>query len=776
MENPRLQAVGEVPSGIISANYPSGFYEEDTQIELIMDGRGEIYYTLDCTEPSMEGETSFLYQEMIPLSVSETETVQTIKAKGYYVDVKGEPQETKVFTFTYILGEHVQNRYDTLVLSITGDPDDLFGYENGIFVEGKLWDEFLVEHPDGEGLPFAENRNYRQRGAKSERQVSVQVFDQSGQPLLNQECGLRISGNGTRSLPQKSCQLFARKSYSGNGNFKLLTADDTLHQVDGTIVDKYNRIYLRNNGNDFEHGFIRDSVIQSLAKKSGFEMARQDIPVAVYLNDEYYGFLWMREPFHDGAMRNQYGDYNGEFIVLDLNENARIVVEQVEEEKQRELQPYANEYEEIYDRFATADLNDEELYQDLCNRIDIDNYLRYYAIQLYVGNSDWPTNNVKAYRYVAADGNYVPGTVFDGKYRYILYDTDMTMAIQLHYFGYAVDADTVEQLLRIEHSLLFNSLMARKDCRDMLVNDFCDLMNSGFSPEIACATLLEMEQQRHNELEHFIDDGTLLSEDVSYDTVQAELDVIYDYFANRPAYMYDILEADFPIFYPYYVNVCDTGHAKIAVNHVEDVTEGFRGKYYADCGITLDATVEEGYLFDHWLINGQVYEDQKLALSAKQLEDLLGIPEEAETQDAVSYVDQLDVQVVVKPDTEKDLCIYAVHAKGSDDLVVIKNLSQETIMLSEYYLSVEKDNPKQYVLPNVNLESGECIQLYGKENQNGLKEHRLNFKIKQGDILSLSGKDGATLGEVTIPDLTLEDSFYVRNKWTGSYEEKVSYE
>ena len=97
-------------------------------------------------------------------------------------------------------------------------------------------------------------------------------------------------------------------------------------------------------------------------------------------------------------------------------------------------------------------------------------------------------------------------------------------------------------------------------------------------------------------------------------------------------------------------------------------------------------------------------------------------------------------------------------------------------MLSEYYLSVEKDNPKQYVLPNVNLQSGECIQLYGKENQNGLKEHRLNFKIKQGDILSLSGKDGATLGEVTIPDLTLEDSFYVRNKWTGSYEEKVSYE
>lgn len=778
LENSKLQAVGKVPTGTISVSCPSGFYETDTQIELSMDGVGEIYYTLDCAEPSREGISSILYEEPITLALAEMEEVHSIKVKGFYLDDQGEERETEVYTYTYVLGENVHQRYDTYVVSITGDPDALFGYENGIFVPGILRDEYLAENPDisPDNISPVAPANYMQKGESAERQVTLQMFSSSGEDLLTQDCGLRLFGNATRSKSQKSYQLFARKKYADSGNFQIQTASDVLNQVDGTILDKHNRLWLRNSGDDYEHGFIRDSVIQSLARQSGFEVAQQDIPVAIYINDQYYGFSWMREPFHDGAMRNQYGDYKGQFVTLTLNEYAPIVVPEAVEEKQAELEPYAEDYTEIYQKFARADLTNEATYQALCERIDVDNYLRYYAIEIYVGNTDWPFTNVKAYRYFAEDGVYTPDTIFDGKYRYLLFDTDVTMSLESTYTGYAVDADTLALLIRTEHSPLFNGLMARKDCRDMLVNDFCDLMNSGFSPEVACATLNNMDMARRNELEHFINDANLLSEDVSYDTVQAELDVVFDYFANRPSYMHDILQADFPIFYPYYVNVCDTEHAKIAVNHIEDVTEGFRGKYYADCGLSLKATVEEGYLFDHWMVNGQDFSEEELVLSGVQVMGLLGIPEDADPKNPVSYVDQLDVQVMVKPDFTKGLCIDAVHAKGSDDLVILRNLSQETIALSDYTLSIAGEDGKKCALPGINLESGACILFYGKENQNGLKEHRLNFKIKQGDRLTLSGKAGELLGAVTIPDLTMQDSFYVRNRWTGNYEETETYD
>ena len=147
LENSKLQAVGKVPTGTISVSCPSGFYETDTQIELSMDGVGEIYYTLDCTEPSREGISSILYEEPITLALAEMEEVHSIKVKGFYLDDQGEERETEVYTYTYVLGENVHQRYDTYVVSITGDPDALFGYENGIFVPGILRDEYLAENP-----------------------------------------------------------------------------------------------------------------------------------------------------------------------------------------------------------------------------------------------------------------------------------------------------------------------------------------------------------------------------------------------------------------------------------------------------------------------------------------------------------------------------------------------------------------------------------------------------------------------------------------------------
>ena len=49
-------------------------------------------------------------------------------------------------------------------------------------------------------------------------------------------------------------------------------------------------------------------------------------------------------------------------------------------------------------------MTDDAVYKKLCEVIDVENYISYYALQIFIGNEDWPHNNYKVYRYYAAEG------------------------------------------------------------------------------------------------------------------------------------------------------------------------------------------------------------------------------------------------------------------------------------------------------------------------------------------------------------------------------------
>lgn len=61
--------------------------------------------------------------------------------------------------------------------------------------------------------------NYKKRGKEWERKC--QFFDSFGQPVLEQECGIRIHGVSNRAYNPKSLNLYARKEYDGNGRILL---------------------------------------------------------------------------------------------------------------------------------------------------------------------------------------------------------------------------------------------------------------------------------------------------------------------------------------------------------------------------------------------------------------------------------------------------------------------------------------------------------------------------------------------------------------------------
>lgn len=741
---------GSITDSAFMISHESGFYSHSLRIRITPVRDAVIYYTTDGSEPSSTSSSSALYERPVSLKAGFQERSHSLRFRLYFDD----GTSSKVYSYSYILGYFVRSRYDTYVVNILGDPDGLYSEENGIFT------------------------NYTLTGEASERPVHFQIFDKTGKLLASQNCGLRIFGNFSRGKAQKSFQLFARKDYDVYGKFHLSLFPSARREADGTISDRSNRLVFRNSGNDFGKAFLRDALFQQLADDYGFPLATPYVPATVYINGEYAGFYWIKEPFSGGQMEELYGTADGHFERVTLQEFYATAGEDGEEKS-----PVTEDYQSLYDTYAEADLTDEAVYRELCSRIDLDNYLSYYAMEIYIGNKDWPYNNVRAWRYLADDGVYTEGTVFDGRYRYLFFDTDYGFGLTDDVPGYACEEDNIAVLLNNYQSPLFCSLMAREDCREKFTTFVCDLMNGSFSSESVAETVQELTLLRDPELSFYVENH--LPGIADMDTVNAETASILAFANARPGYMHTFLQRDYALFYPYFLHLEIPAGAGVSVNSITDTGNGFSGIYYADNALTLKASSDEGHCFSYWLINGMPYTEKELTLSSDALKELLGIPAQ-DMQDFIppenfgtpGYAEsennpRLEISLVVADRTDAVPVISRIRARGTDDLVEIANPSEHDVSLKGLYLSDTAENLKKTKLPGKVLAPGETIVFYGKKNRRIQNNSAapLGFNLRKEEILYLSDESGTVLEEIPIPDMGREDSDYVRNAFTGKFYE-----
>ena len=753
-------------------SHGSGFYKHGIRLSLDA-GHASIYYTTDGSEPSIDSASSVLYEK--PFFLKSDSEIQSHHLRIRFYEEDGFVSDA--YDFTYFIGRSINNRYDTYVAHISGNPDELFGYENGIFVEGKLRDDFLAQNPNVTEAYNMDPANYNLRGPEAERAVNFQLFDADGNLLTSQNCGLRIFGNFSRGKYQKSFQLFARNEYDIYGKFHTALFPSITSYADGSMLSKNNRLVFRNSGNDFGKAFIRDTLFQQLGQDVGFPMCTPYVPAAVYINGEYYGFYWVKEPFNNGQMEELYGNYNGTFERVSINEFYKIAEDPTE--------ALAGEYQQIYDTYAEADLTDNSVYESLCQKIDINNYLQYYAIELFIANKDWPYNNVRAYRYVANDGIYYENTLMDGKYRYLLFDTDYGFGLVDDVPGFRCEEDNIAVLLSNYQSPLFCNLMARKDCRELFVTYMCDLMNTAFSYPNIENTLMELVTSRENELTHYLGSLSQVMPDVSADTVTAATNELLLFAQNRHGYVYSFLQNDYAVFTPYMLNITGDSHIQTSVNSIASIeykqipqystsseNSLFSGIYYADCHLTLSARADEGHEFEYWDVGGKHYEEDTLVLTPEILSQLLGSDSMA-AQATNGQLPQLNITVVCRDKKDSPVVISNIRAKDENDEVTLYNPSEHEITLDGIYISDDSSNLKKTKIPNIVLEGGKSYILYGSKNvlSRSLGSARLGFNLRKGETLYLSDENGNIIEQILIPDLARADTSYIRNPYTGAFRE-----
>lgn len=733
---------------IISAD--SGFYQRDVEVRVTAPRGARVYYTIDGGEPGPGNGQA--YEDPILLSAEDEESVYILRFQAVYED----GTESAASTRTYFVGKNIGNRYHTLVLSIVGEPEGLFGYEEGILVPGARYDEFLRENPDahpGGGV----TANYTMRGREAEREVFLEMFDETGETVLSQTGGVRVTGELSRLNNHKSLRLYARREYDEENKFCYDFFGDLYSLEDGTLGQKYKRLQLKNSGQDYGYGFVRNELVGRLAAQAGFPDTQHVTPICVYINGIYYGSYWLCSNFDEQYFENRYGSYDGTFTVLEGGDRRKTASDDADAEEVR----LAGEFNARYDAFASMDLTVAENYEALQAFLDVENYLQYFAIENYVGNDDWPDANVKTYRYEAGESGCREG-VFDGRYRMLLFDADYGFGLMFYYdtIGCLVNEMTLDKIL-YEKSPLFAALMQREDCRAYFVSYTLDLMNGAMRAENVAEQVDELHGLRKEELIRTLETpglvgGLLLEEDrLNMETVETNVQRIKDYSAARPQYVLQDIEEKFGYSQQYQLTVVSENAANsVKVNSVYCEDSVFTGTYLKELPVKMTPCLGQGETFACWLVDGVVCEEEDLVLEGDSIRG-----------------DAVEVYLVTRETGEPRLQISAVAAKGHEDYVEIVNLSAGTMSTGEYFLS-DSEELYQYVLPVMVLKPGETVRLVGKDNSSpeSLGRYTLNFNLKEGETVTLTRGDDV-VDSVTVPDLS-EDGVYVKDFRRGIYIER----
>lgn len=330
------------------------------KVELTAEPGAKIYYTLDCSDPS---DKQTLYKGK-PIEVKKTTILRT---RVYKDGCMPSLMDTQSYLFNVSGAEETP-----YVISLVSDPKNLTGSRTGIMVTGK------------------HNNIYQEW----EREAHVEMFAWGKEPVIAQECDIKLHGRNTRAYQLKSFKLMARKRY-GDGMFRYPLFRDRPY-------DEYEAFILRYSGQDYKYAFMRDVVLTGLASNTGV-MYMEAEECIVYLNGKYYSAMYVRENISPFSLARREG--------WERQESSVDLVKSDNEIKQGSDATYLA----LVDYLKHHDNNTQAAYDRIDADVDIDNFIEYATMYIVYCPPD--TVNVKRYRNGDADG----------KWRWVLYDLDRAM-------------------------------------------------------------------------------------------------------------------------------------------------------------------------------------------------------------------------------------------------------------------------------------------------------------------------------------------------------------
>jgi len=364
-----------------------------------------IYFTEDGSLPTA---SDARYAGPIPLDSS-----RTVRA----IAIAAGQLPSPVTTQTYIVGvEH-----DLPIVALSTDPEDMFGGA-GIYTN-----------------PFND----------IERPVHVEFYETDGL-ALSFDAGIKIAGNFSQAMPQKSFSIHLRNEYGPEEiNYPLF---------DGNEVTSFRHFLLHTSGQDQNMTKTKDAFIHRAVSEVLDIDVMDSRPCVVYINGEYWGLYQIREKLNEDHFSSHHGVQPDRMDVIIWNGTVLAGSDEA--------------YRALIDYVTTHDMQVQEHYEYVSSQIDIGNYMDWLIVESYFGNTDM--GNIEFWR----DQN-------GGKWRWALYDMDWAL------FKGTYDWNNIEQIFNpqgmgsgnwIDTTLQVN-LLRNDQFRDEFIRRYALYTNTFFNPK-----------------------------------------------------------------------------------------------------------------------------------------------------------------------------------------------------------------------------------------------------------------------------------------------------
>ncbi len=411
----------------------------------------------------------------------------------------------------------------------------------------------------------------------------------SNHPLIfESKSAIRMDGGagGSRSHPQHSFRLSFNHGVLGEKKIENQLIPDRSNR---TI---YSDIYLRNGSNQYLTLPYKDASQVRMMSEGTQNYYSSYRPISVYINGQYFGLYELREKFnseyfnaHDGADTDSL-----EILSLSYFYNSFL----------RALEGDVDNFFNSYDQFLNINPINSDYFEKADKIFDLKHYTDYIIGQSFMGNVDWPGNNIKIYR----------SDKTNNRWRFCMIDLELAMqpngwsSCTDNHIRYMLEQNQANPYINIWLKSIKNNQYLR-----YFINRYADLLNTTYQTE----TLLKFENRFYNsvvlempnEFERWGDPNNIAGQ---MNTFNTNHEIFRDQLACRGEEVRaDILnEFDLEKEISVVLDVYPEKTGSVKINTINPTNYPWNGVYFDGVAVSMEAIPKSGFEFSHWKPNSQI--------------------------------------------------------------------------------------------------------------------------------------------------------------------------
>ncbi|MAL16982.1 MAG: hypothetical protein CL670_07995 [Balneola sp.] len=456
------------------------------------------------------------------------------------------------------------------VVSFVMEPDSLFDYEKGMYVIGD------TAETTG-SFPYFGANYYEE----FEYPVHIEYIAENGAIEFEFSAGAGMAGNFSRG--------FHKKSFTINNNAEYGIDELEYELFPQNDYTNYDGFQLRAGAE--ERSRLLNELMYTINLQWGHKNAMQAYePVILYINGKYWGIYNLQERKSDDFVESRYG-YDDIDMIKDYDD--------VKDGS------YDN-YEDLLAVFQNESLSEPEFFALADSLIDLESFTDHWVYQVYTSHGD--PNNLRYWRPQETGG----------KWHYISHDFDWWRNFDGEPGTYT---DVFTSYLAEEPAgfWLIGRMIQNPTYREIFLNRLADMLNTAFEPSYMIGLIDSIDAAINPEMPRDIDrwddnwetisgkNRTYSMEYFYYGLGADDYGLAVPYVLDYPARIYaeikDTLQTDTVL-----VTLAQSTEGAIQLNSITpDISsEDWSGIYFENTSISLQASPQEGFEVDSWLVNGEV--------------------------------------------------------------------------------------------------------------------------------------------------------------------------